>query len=111
MNKKKTILFLFFLGMIFSLSWAGHAEAADTTFTNPLLYNNVKDVANSILTRLKDIVAVLAVLFIVIGGLMYIFSSGDEKKIETAKKIVTGAVIGLAIVLIAPSLLYEIGKA
>jgi type IV secretory pathway VirB2 component (pilin) len=119
MNKKKKFIFLILLVLVVSLGFVsfsyvkGACEGypGGTCFENPLKYNNVNDVATSILNSLKNIVAVLAILFIVIGGLMYIFSAGDEKKIETAKKIVTGAVIGLAIVLIAPSLLYEIGKA
>jgi type IV secretory pathway VirB2 component (pilin) len=121
MNKPKIIVFLILLVLVFSLgifnfsyvqgACSGSASTGDTCFVNPLTYNTVKEVTDNILSSLKNIVAVLAILFIVIGGLMYIFSAGDEKKIETAKKIITGAVIGFAIVLIAPSLLYEIGKA
>jgi len=90
-----------------SASASNSAESAE--FVNPLKYKNVNEVANGILSSLKNIVAVLAVIFIVIGGLMYIFSAGEEKKIETAKKIITGAVIGFVIVLVAPTLLQEIG--
>lgn len=86
-------------------------SANSATFVNPLKHDTVEKVVTSVLNSLKNIVAVLAVLFIVIGGLMYIFSAGDEKRIEMAKKIWTCAVIGFAIVLIAPSLLQEIGKA
>ncbi len=109
MNKPKTIIFLILLVLFFSLGAFSFSFAADTEFANPLKYNTVEEVATNLLTSLKNIVAVLAVLFIVIGGMMYIFSSGDEKRIETAKKIITGAAIGFAIVLIAPSLLREIG--
>lgn len=113
MNKSKTIIFLILLVLVVSFSWTGYVKAltGETTFINPLTPNTVEEVVGSVLSSLKNIVAVLAILFIVIGGLMYIFSAGDEKKIETAKKIITGAVIGFAIVLIAPSLLQEIGKA
>lgn len=111
MNKPKTIIFLILVSLVFSLCWIGFAEAAtgETAFINPLKYNTVKDVTDGILSSLRNIVALLAIIFIVIGGLMYIFSAGEEKRIETAKKILTGAVIGFAIVLIAPSLLKEIG--
>ncbi|PIP26322.1 MAG: hypothetical protein CO140_03435 [Candidatus Moranbacteria bacterium CG_4_9_14_3_um_filter_40_7] len=114
MNKPKIIIFLILLVLFFSLVWPSHLEAVgpgEGSFVNPLEPDTVEEVVTSILNSLKNIVAVLAVLFIVIGGLMYIFSAGNEKRIETAKKIWTGAVIGLVIVLIAPSLLYEIGKA
>jgi type IV secretory pathway VirB2 component (pilin) len=113
MNKSKTIVFLILLVLVFSLGIVNFAytqgTGTGTTFTNPLTPNTVEEVASSVLSSLKNIVAILAILFIVIGGLMYIFSAGDEKKIETAKKIWTGAVIGFVIVLIAPALLREIG--
>lgn len=105
------LILVFSLG-VFNFSFAAvSAPGESLSFVNPLKYDNVKDVTTSVLNSLKNIVAVLAVLFIVIGGLMYIFSAGQEKKIETAKKIITGAIIGFAIVLIAPSLLKEIGDA
>jgi hypothetical protein len=112
MNKSKTILFIILLSLFFSLglfklSYAGPGELE---FTNPLTFNTVEEVTNSLLSNLQKIIALIAIIFIVIGGLMYIFSTGDEKKIETAKKIWTGAVIGFVIVLVAPSLLKEIGK-
>lgn len=114
MNKSKTIIFLILLVLVFSLSFAGFSKAEDAAsalkFVNPLTYNTVEEVTTSLLSNLQKIVALLAIVFIVIGGLMYIFSAGDEKKIETAKKIWTGAVIGFVIVLVAPSLLKEIGK-
>jgi type IV secretory pathway VirB2 component (pilin) len=113
MNKSKTIIFLILLVLFFSLGFFNFSAAApaDTsvTFVNPLKYKTVEEVTNSLLNNLQKIVATLAIVFIVIGGLMYIFSAGDEKKIETAKKIWTGAVIGFVIVLIAPALLKEIG--
>ena len=114
MNKSKTIIFLFLLIAVFSLSFIGFARAEDPasglTFVNPLVPTTVEEVVNKILSSLRNIVAILAIVFIVIGGLMYIFSTGEEKKIETAKKIITGAIIGFVIVLIAPTLLQEIGK-
>lgn len=111
MNKSKTIIFLILLVLIVSFGWTGYVKAltGETTFINPLQYDTVEQVTTSLLDNLQKIIALLAIVFIVIGGLMYIFSAGDEKKIETAKKIWTGAVIGFAIVLIAPSLLKEIG--
>ena len=46
---------------------------------------------------LLGIIAALAMLMLVIGGIMYMSSTGDPIKIETAKKIVVYAIIGLAI--------------
>ena len=49
-------------------------------------------------------VAMIAVLSIVWGGVMYIASSGDETKATTGKRIVTYALIGLVIAGIAYAL-------
>ncbi len=47
----------------------------------------------------------VALLLIIISGVMYMTSMGNEEKITTSKKILTGAVIGLAIALLSYSLL------
>jgi hypothetical protein len=52
----------------------------------------------SIINWLLSIVAVLALLAIVVGGILYIISFGDEKRADKAKKIILYAVIGLLVV-------------
>ena len=49
-------------------------------------------------------VAMIAVLAIVWGGLMYIGSAGDENKATTGKRVITYALIGLVIAGIAYAL-------
>ena len=49
-------------------------------------------------------VAMIAVLMIVFGGVMYIGSAGDETKATTGKRVVTYALIGLVIAGIAYAL-------
>ena len=43
----------------------------------------------------------LAVLFLVYGGFQYMTSSGNPKQVETAKKTITYAIIGLVIVVLS----------
>lgn len=40
----------------------------------------------------------LALLAFIVGGLMFLTSAGNKERVEQAKKILSGAVIGLAIV-------------
>jgi amino acid transporter len=47
------------------------------------------------------ILALLAVVFVIYGGFMWLTSSGDESRIESAKKTISAAVIGLIVVLLA----------
>lgn len=76
-------------------------------FKNPIGYNTVNDFLAGALGAIQTIVAGLAVLMIVVGGIMYITSAGGARA-EAGKKAVTAALIGLALALAAPSLLKEI---
>lgn len=78
------------------------------TFTNPITANDAQGLLTSILTALQGIVAIIAIIMIIVGGIMYMFAGVDEKMVETAKKTIAGAVIGLAIVVAAPAFLKEI---
>ena len=50
------------------------------------------------------LVGVLAVVFIIIGGIQYITSTGDPDRVAKAKKLLTNAVIGLIIAIFASTL-------
>ena len=50
----------------------------------------------------------VALLLIIIAGIMYMTAAGVEEKITSSKRILTGAVIGLGIALLAFSLLQVI---
>lgn len=78
--------------------------------SNPLTYTTVNGLLGSLLTWLQAILATLALVFIVIGGFLYITSGGDTGRAETAKKCIWAAVIGFALAIAAPSFLREIGK-
>lgn len=87
----------------------GAASAIGTiSFSNPLSFSTVQDATTVFLNALQGIIVTLAIIFIVIGGVLYIISGGDEGKIKTAKAAITAAMIGLAIAIAAPSFLKEI---
>ena len=79
-----------------------------TEFTNPLGFSSIDGVLTSLLGSLKGFVVILAIIFIVIGGIMYMLSAGDPKMVEQAKKSWLYAVIGLAIVVAAPTFLKQV---
>lgn len=80
------------------------------TFTNPLAFNTVEQVLGSILGTLRGIIVILALVFIVIGAVLYITSAGNEGQMTLAKGAITAALIGLALGIAAPSFLKEIGN-
>lgn len=79
------------------------------TFVNPLgSVTTVSALLSSILTNLMGVIAMISLIFIILGGLMYMLSAGDETMVTRAKKTWTGAVIGLAIAMAAPTFLKTI---
>jgi len=57
----------------------------------------VIDIVTDLISWLVTITVILAILMVVIGGIVYIFSSGDPRKAEFAKKIIFWALGGLMI--------------
>ncbi|HRY82439.1 MAG TPA: TrbC/VirB2 family protein [Candidatus Moranbacteria bacterium] len=84
------------------------ANSSTTTFANPLQINSVQELLTSLMSKLRGIIVIIAVIFMIIGGIMYMSSAGNEKMVTRAKQTWTGAVVGLAIALAAPAFLNEI---
>lgn len=84
------------------------SPGASITFDNPLSYNTVEQVLTALLDGLQGIIVTLALVFLVVGAVLYVTSAGNEKQIETAKNAIYAAMIGLALGIAAPSFLKEI---
>ncbi len=63
--------------------------------------NNVSEVIAKIVKLLLSFVGGLSVLIIVIAGILYITSGGDEGRTESAKKWIIYAIVGLIVSLLA----------
>lgn len=120
-NHKKRKLFLRLLGIsflsIFLIGWSttfllanGNNTGNNTgvSITNPLRADTFTDLFVLIANWVAGIVATFAILAVMIGGVQYMASGGNEKKMESARKTVQWAVIGLIIVLLSWSLLVEL---
>jgi hypothetical protein len=84
------------------------STSSSVEFTNPLKYKTVNEFATNVLGTLRSIIVVLSIIFIVLGGIFYITSAGDEKRMTAAKGAITASMIGLAVGIAAPSFLKEI---
>jgi hypothetical protein len=85
-------------------------QAGLINITNPLDFDTVEGLLNSILGFLQGIIAILSLIMIVIGSLIYMTAAGDDKKLGTGKMIITASLVGLALALAAPSFLKQIGE-
>lgn len=54
---------------------------------------------------LSIVVAIASIIMIIIGGIMYIISSGDPTNIQNAKNTILYAIIGLVITLLARAII------
>lgn len=77
-------------------------------FGNPLGVDSIEGVLGNIMSYLRGIAGTIAVIFIIIGGIMYMVSGGTKETTERAKKTLICAIAGLAIVLAAPLFYQEI---
>lgn len=113
------------LSLVSSLAFTVPAQAQsrnsnipDTCRGNcPLIGNRTisgdeRSIANFIIgiaQALTYIVGALAVLFLVYGGFLFVTDSGDGKRAENGKKILTNAVIGLILAIVAGSIVAVVG--
>lgn len=77
-------------------------------FKSPTEYTTVETFLDGVLGFARNIVVILALVFLVIGAILYITSGGNDKRIGAAKSAITAALIGLAIVMVAPAFLKEL---
>ena len=87
-----------FLGMV---PWDCNAPALDTVKSEEKLIATIVTIASNVLTDISVIASILVLFYVMYGGFLYITSSGDPGKTMNAKKTLTHAFIGLAIVISA----------
>jgi hypothetical protein len=86
-----------------SLALLVSASAAHAETTQVLaLAGSVKDVLNNVRNWLMGILALLATVFLSIGGVRYVMGGGDPSEVEKAKTAFKSAGIGYALAALAP---------
>jgi len=64
------------------------------------LSGTVGDAVRIALGYIMSGIAIISIVGIVIGGLMYVISGGDEEKTKSAKSIIFASIIGLVVALL-----------
>lgn len=78
--------------------------AVTTQPKNPLKSSNIKtlaDVFGIIINIVMGIGVALTVIYLILGGIKYITSQGDQKNTQQAREWLTNAVIGFIVVIAA----------
>jgi len=65
---------------------------------------DLNQVISNLRTWLTSLLAAVATLFLLIGGVRYIFAAGDPGMHEKAKGAIRNAMVGYALALLAPAL-------
>jgi len=93
-------LFLFVLLTIVAAYLSIPVSAEKILLPNPLPnISTPEDLAKKVVNWLLGLVSVIALIVLIIGGFRYLTSGGNEKAMESAKNIITWAVVGLIIIL------------
>lgn len=91
-------------GFLGFTTWDCHVNVKD----QQSLKEGIWTIAANILTDITVLAAYLVLGYVIYGGYLYIFSSGDASKVANGKKTLSQAFIGLAIVLLANVILNAI---
>jgi len=77
-------------------------------FQNPLRYGTFDELVKAIISFIFKIAVVVTPLMVMIGAFFLLTAAGDPKKVGTGKTIISYALIGLFIILLARALIYMI---
>ena len=88
-------------GFAHAVPGGGGGVANNNIIKNPLQTTTITGVLVLAVRWLLGLVGILALLALIVGGVYYITSFGNDQRIQTAKKIITWAIIGLAIVILS----------
>lgn len=67
------------------------------------------DIVSSLITLVLIITVVIALFFLIYGGIRWIISGGDKTAVENARNTIVAAIVGLVIALLAFFILNIIG--
>lgn len=77
-------------------------------YRSPIIYCTVQELITAATGWILGLVSSIIILILVIGGIMYVTSTGDEERLRQAKNIIYYAILGLGIILISYALITEV---
>lgn len=92
---KKTVKLFYTISTVF-LPFAVYADEPPRIEPGGMLSN----IVNNILGYIFPIAGLIALIFVIQGGYMWIISAGDPNKVKQAQGTLTWAIIGLVVVMV-----------
>jgi len=88
-----------------------NAASPDSPICAAATKDNSKTMTQTIINTMLQILGILAVIMIIVGGIRYTVSNGDASRVKAAKDTVTYAVVGLVVALLSYAIVnFVIGK-
>jgi len=110
-NIKKFVGKLSFFTLILSSALiANQAMALDINISNPIATSDFSVLLTNFLKWLLSVAGSLALLMLIVGGVFYVTSSGNDQRVETAKKMITWTLLGLILILASYSIIIVIDE-
>lgn len=106
--KTRLLISLFLIGLVFFQLTDSCQAAFSYGYENPIGHSTLTGFLEGLLINIQNIVGWLAVIFIVIGGVLYMTAGGKDSQITLAKNTIISALIGFSLAVAGPSLLKEI---
>jgi hypothetical protein len=102
----------FFALILSSVLIANHAIAVDVSIniTNPIATSDFSILLTNFLKWLLSVAGSLALLMLITGGVFYVTSSGNDQRVETAKKMITWTLLGLILILASYAIIITIDQ-
>lgn len=97
-------------GLSVLVTSVAHAQTLQIPQPSTVTVNEIGNVISAVIGVLIIVAAVMAFLFLILGGLQWITSGGDKAGMEAARNKITAAIVGLIIVAAAWALMVLIGQ-
>lgn len=95
----KKIITIFWLSTLPLLTWAADTKkSGQMVLDNPLSVDSVPLLINNVIKGIMGIVGAVSLLYLVLGGLMWLTSQGNTEKVKKGKETIVWAVAGLAMI-------------
>lgn len=109
MKRNKKILFnslsFLFLVLLSALAVNQAIAISSVYISNPIATSSFSVLISNFLIWILSIAGSLALLMLVAGGAFYVTSSGNEQRIEAAKKMIIWTILGLILILASYSII------
>ncbi|MCK4891566.1 MAG: hypothetical protein KAS78_02765 [Candidatus Pacebacteria bacterium] len=101
---------IYYVAIILSVSIVNKAVAVSIHISKTTENTDVRTLIENVLKWILSVAGSLTLLMLIAGGVLYITSSGNEQKVETAKKMITWTILGLILILASYSIIVMLDK-